>query len=393
MLAKQIGGILLIVGTSVGAGMLALPIANASVGFWPSSGLLVLCWLIMTLGAFFILEVNLYLPPGKNMLSMAYETLGKSGLLMTWGVYLLLLYALLSAYISGGADMMSALLALLGIQLKSWHATCIFTIVFGCIVYSGIRRVDLLNRSLMLAKLLVYGLLVILISPFIEPIHFTHASTNGITSAVMILITSFGFAIIIPSLRTYFDDDIKVLKKVVLIGSLIPLLCYLAWDAVIMGSIPPHGNASLASLMEDQHATSMLAKYISGIVHNSLISSLFNFFTSICMLTAFLGVSLCLMNFLSDGLNLSENGVRGLGLFIATFLPPTLIVIYYPGAYIHALEYAGALCVILLLLLPAAMTLFGRRRFKSGFTVPFGNITPIFLLITSIGLLIMTVLH
>lgn len=34
-----------------------------------------------------------------------------------------------------------------------------------------------------------------------------------IGGAIMILITSFGFAIIVPNLRDYFDDDIKQLEK------------------------------------------------------------------------------------------------------------------------------------------------------------------------------------
>ena len=64
MHSRFIGGLLLIIGTSIGGGMLALPVANAASGFWNSTIFLILCWLLMTLGAFFILEVNLYLPRG-----------------------------------------------------------------------------------------------------------------------------------------------------------------------------------------------------------------------------------------------------------------------------------------------------------------------------------------
>jgi tyrosine-specific transport protein len=84
MRSKFIGGVLLIVGTSIGGGMLALPVVNAASGFWQSSLLLILCWALMTVGALFILEVNLYLPPGKNMVSMAAATLGKPGLIVAY---------------------------------------------------------------------------------------------------------------------------------------------------------------------------------------------------------------------------------------------------------------------------------------------------------------------
>jgi tyrosine-specific transport protein len=367
--------------------MLALPVANAATGFWQSSAFLFVCWIFMTLGAFFILEANLYLPKGKNMVSMASATLGNYGLLAAWISYLFLLYTLLSAYISGGADVLNSLLDKIGLHLSDWQASCLFTLLFGLIVYGGIRYVDYANRALMFGKLAVYFLLIVFIAPYIDVHNFQHGNMRYIGGTMMILITSFGFAIIVPNLREYFDDDIKQLKKVILIGSLIPLFCYLAWDAVIMGAIPAEGSQNLESLMQNPHTTSALASLLSNRVQSPTISALFNFFTSICMLTAFLGVSLCLYSFLADGLKLGTSGGQGVGLFLLTFVPPLLIVIYYPGAYIHALGYAGIFCIILLLFLPALMCYFGRKNHSSPFIVPGGKITQIAVLLISILLL------
>ena len=387
MRSRFIGGILLIVGTSIGGGMLALPVANAATGFWQSSIVLFVCWAFMTLGAFFILEANLYLPRGKHMVSMAAATLGNYGLLAAWISYLFLLYTLLSAYVSGGADVLNSLLFKVGLHLNEWQASTLFTLIFGLIVYGGIHYVDLANRALMFGKLAVYFLLIVLIAPHIEVHHFQHGELRYIEGSIMILITSFGFAIIVPNLREYFDDDIKTLKKVIFIGSLIPLLCYLAWDAVIIGTLPSEGSQGLESLMQNPHTTSALAGLLSDKVHNSTISAFFNFFTSICMLTAFLGVSLCLYSFLADGLKLREQGTHGIGLFLLTFIPPLLIVIFYPGAYMHALSYAGIFCIILLLLLPALMCYFGRKHFSAKFMVPGGALSQCAVILVSIALL------
>lgn len=386
--SRFVGGILLIVGTSIGGGMLALPVANAATGFWQSSFFLLLCWSIMTLGALFILEANLYLPPGKHMVSMAASTLGTPGLVTAWLSYIFLLYTLLSAYISGGADLLGSLSAPWGISLSAWQSSLLFTLIFGMVVYGGIRQVDLLNRLLMFGKLGVYLALVALITPHIQIVHFAEGDVRFIAGTIMLLITSFGFAIIVPNLREYFNDDIKALRQVVLIGSLIPLICYIAWDAVIIGSLPSQGDNGLAALMSSEHTTSALASVLSETVRSPLISSLFNFFTSICMLTAFLGVALCLISFLADGLKIEQKGRHGVLLFILTFLPPLLIVIYYPGAYIHALSYAGIFCVILLLLLPALMTIYGRKKFTSVYQVPGGCFTQYLVIVFSIGLLI-----
>jgi tyrosine-specific transport protein len=388
MRSRFIGGILLIVGTSIGGGMLALPVANAATGFWQSSLFLLLCWAFMTLGAFFILEANLYLPRGKHMVSMAAATLGNYGLLAAWISYLFLLYTLLSAYVSGGADVLNSLLLKTGLHLNEWQASTLFTLIFGLIVYGGIYSVDYANRVLMFGKLAVYCLLVLLIAPYVELSHFQHADIKYITSSIMILITSFGFAIIVPNLRDYFNDDVKQLKRVIFIGSLIPLICYIAWDAVIIGSLPSSGEHGLESLMNNPHTTSALAHLLSEKVNNKMISGLFNFFTSICMLTAFLGVSLCLYSFLADGLKLREKGKQGVGLFFLTFIPPLILVLYYPGAYIHALSYAGIFCIILLLLLPALMCYFGRRKYQSPFLVPGGQWSQLAVIGISIILLI-----
>lgn len=388
MHSRFIGGVLLIVGTSIGGGMLALPVANAATGFWQSSLFLFVCWAFMTLGAFFILEANLYLPRGKHMVSMAAATLGNYGLLAAWISYLFLLYTLLSAYVSGGADVLNSLLFKIGLHLSEWQASTLFTLIFGLIVYGGIHYVDFANRALMFGKLAVYCLLVVFIAPHVDMVHFQHGDMSYIGGSIMILITSFGFAIIVPNLRDYFDDDVKTLKKVILIGSLIPLLCYLAWDAIIIGALPSEGSQGLERLMQNPHTTSALATLLTDKIQSPRISALFNFFTSICMLTAFLGVSLCLYSFLADGLKLRERGSHGVGLFLLTFVPPLLIVIYYPGAYIHALSYAGIFCIILLLLLPALMCYFGRKKYHSVFYVPGGKISQIAVVLASIALLI-----
>ena len=60
-----------------------------------------------------------------------------------------------------------------------------------------------------------YLLLIILISPHINPRQLSGGSTKAITGSLMVLITSFGFASIVPSLRDYFQDDIPTLRKAV----------------------------------------------------------------------------------------------------------------------------------------------------------------------------------
>ena len=78
------------------------------------------------------------------------------------------------------------------------------------------------------------------------------------------------------------------------------------------------------------------------------------------MITSFLGVSLCLSDFLADGFNRSKQGREQILIYAATFLPPFIIVLINPKLFIVGLSYAGIFCAILLVLLPALMAWHGR---------------------------------
>ena len=390
--SKLIGGILLIVGTSIGGGMLALPVATAAAGITNAIIFLIFCWLVMTTGALLVLEVNLRLPSGSNMVSMAKSTLGLPGQIIAWITYLLLLYTLLAAYISGGSDVFNDLLHKAHIDLPTWITSVLFTLLFSLVIYSGIRAVDYVNRGLMFGKLGIYVLLVLIISPYVNASTLRGGSLQAITGSLMILIASFGFASIVPSLREYFEDDIQSLRKVILFGSLIPLVCYIVWEVVIMGVVEREGSNGLLALVESEHATSGLTDALSNAVHSQWITGFFGFFTSICMITAFLGVSLGLFDFLADGLNLKKVGSQGKLILALTFLPPLSVVLINPGIYLRAFSYAGICCIVLLLLLPILMAWRGRKADGAGknqVLIPGGNFILTMMGIIAIFLLIL----
>lgn len=76
-----------------------------------------------------------------------------------------------------------------------------------------------------------------------------------------------------------------------------------------MGVVAREGDNGLIALMSSDHATSGLTEALSQSVQNQWISG-FWIFTSICMLTAFLGVSIGLFDFLADGLKLKNQAIK-----------------------------------------------------------------------------------
>ncbi len=364
--AKIAGGILMILGTSIGAGMLALPVATAHESFLVSVGLLVGSWFCMTVAAFALLKVNLWLPEKANLISMAKATLGLPGQVVTWIVYLLLLYSLLSAYIAGSNDVVFSFLQMMHINLPQALSVIITTVLLGFIVYRGIYSVDIMNRGLMSGKLIILFILVVAMAPHIKVQHLLAGDYKFRLSALMIMMTSFGYAIIIPSLRGYYHGDAKRLKLVVLVGSMVPLLVYLLWVAAIQGVIPRVGNNGLLYIANSGHVVARLLASTQELLHNIWLSKLAKIFISICAITSFLGVSLCLTDFIADGMKLTRGSRHDIIIFLKAFLPPLLIVIFAPGIFMHALQYAGVLCVILLIILPIVMFVSGRFIRKIG---------------------------
>lgn len=372
---KLLGSILLVIGTCIGAGMLALPIATAQLGFYTSVILLLFCWVVMTAGAFLLLEVNLWMPINSNLNTMARSTIGPIGQIISWLAFLLLLYSLLSAYIGGGSDLFRHLLENAGYEIPASAASILFTLIFGSVVYLGIRSVDYVNRGLMFVKFGAYILLVIMLMPLVSSAKLSSGSFSHITSAtaITVTITSFGFGTIVPSLRIYFGSDVAGLKKAIMIGSLIPLLCYIAWDAAIMGVIPMD---TLVGILKSDSSTSGLVEALNSSTSSQSVRFFVDLFTSICVLTSFLGVSLCLTDFWADAMQLEKKGFSNLIVTVATFLPPLIVVLFFPGIFVTALRYAGIYCIVLLVLLPAWMAWVGRYKHKqnSSFTVPGGKL-------------------
>ena len=246
----------------------------------------------------------------------------------------------------------------------------------------------------MIIKFGGYFLLIVFLAPLIEveKLATTHWIAMTSATAVTVTITSFGFGAIVPSLRVYFAADVKKLKKAILIGSLIPLICYLIWDAAIMGVIPLTGEQGLAAMLHSETSTSDLVTALSQLAASQKVSFFAKVFTSICVLTSFIGVSLAMTDFLSDGLGIEKRGRGNLLVHAATFLPPLGVVLFFPNAFIKALEYAGFYCIVLQIFLPACMAWHGRyhKHFSNHFRVGGGRGLLVALFVFSLAMLVIS---
>ena len=358
---RLIGGIFLVAGTTIGAGMLAIPVVTSFGGFFPSFALLFFCWLFFFFTAWILLDVNLASPGDENLISMVGRWLGPLGKAVCWVAYLLLLYSLTAAYIAGSSPLfLSAIQYITGWNLPSWAGPFPLLLLFGIFVYLGTRSVDRVNRLLMAVLVLSYVMLISFLPPHIQPSLLMHADFSAMWIAVPVLFTSYGFHIIIPTLTSYLHRDVKKLRLTIFIGSLSAFLFYLIWEFLILGTVPLDGLA--AAWTQGETGTFALRALISS----PWIGISASFFTFFAIITSFLGVSLSLSDFLADGLQMKRYTWGREFACLLTFFPPILFVYTYPHGFILALQYAGVFVAIVLCILPALMA-WKLPRYRSHF--------------------------
>ncbi len=347
---KIIGGTFIVAGTTIGAGMLALPVTTAFGGFFPALLLFFFCWLIMLCTSFFFLDVNLAVKGEPNFISMAGKTLGVWGKGVSWVVYLLLLYSLTAAYIMASTPMfVGAVHAVTGHTISPYIAPFCLPVIFGFFVYLGTVGVDYINRFLMLGLIITFLLLIAIIPAHIEPTFLLHCDFPALSLAVPVVFTSFGYHIVIPSLTTYFKHERKPLVIAIVIGSILPLFFYLLWQALVLGVVP------LGILGETWKEGNLITEPLAHLLHTPWLGVVARFFTFFAVITSFLGVALSLSDFLIDGFKLKKSWEGRFIAIVLTFLPPLFFVFAYKRAFYLALDHAGALVAILLGILPAAM--------------------------------------
>lgn len=354
-------GALLVGGTAIGAGMLGLPVATAEGGLIPSWVAYLICYVFSMATGLLFVEIGLWLPPKANIVTMATRILGRFGKIAAWGLYIFLFYCLTIAYVSGGGRLIKEFL---GGDCPYYLAVLLFTLFFGFFVYLGTKVAGRLNGVLVGGLIIAYLGFIYLGSMKLDFSAFERFGWKAAMFGLPVIFTSFSYQGTIPSLLEYLGRSPQKMRKAIVIGTSIPFVAYVFWDLVIKGIVPVMGeHGLLAAKAAGLSAVTPLQYYISG----SRVYMLGNFFAFFALTTSFIGVTLGLIDFLSDSLKLSGKKTTRFLLCSIVFIPAIAISLVNPSIFLQALGYAGGFgCALLLGLLPIVMTWVG--RYKLGYS-------------------------
>ncbi|MGR7810153.1 tyrosine transporter TyrP [Klebsiella aerogenes] len=358
---RTLGSILIVAGTTIGAGMLAMPLASAGVGFGVTLVLLISLWALMCYTALLLLEVYQHVPADMGLGSLAARYLGRYGQWVTGFCMLFLMYALTAAYISGAGELLaSSLNQWLNWNLPPSAGVLLFTGIGGAVVCIGTSLVDLFNRFLFSAKIIFLAVMLVLLLPHIHQINLlTLPLQQGLAlSAIPVIFTSFGFHGSIPSIVSYLNGDIRKLRRVFIIGSFIPLVAYIFWQLATLGSID--SPAFTAVLAQNSGLNGLLAA-IRDVVASPHVEVAVHLFADFALATSFLGVALGLFDYLADLFQRKNTPAGRIQSGVITFLPPLAFALFYPRGFVMALGYAGVALAVLALMLPSLLVMKSRK--------------------------------
>ena len=353
---KTVGSTLLVAGTMIGAGMLAMPLTSAGIGLTATVFLLISLWAVLTFTALLFVELYQTADSDAGIGTLAAQYFGKAGRIISTAVLIVFLYALIAAYVSGGGSLLMDLLPAMGDKdTMNKIAVLVFTIFFGSFIVIGTHSVDKINRVLFFVMIAAFILVLALMLPNIKFDNLMAMPIDNalIISASHVFFTAFGFHGSIPSLNKYLDGNVKSLRIAILVGSGITLFAYFLWQLSTHGLLSQ--NEFLQILREDATLNG-LVKATLEITQSPIIANAVKIFSTLALVTSFLGVALGLLECIEDLLKQSFDIHAGrISLGLMTFIPPVLFSLFYPEGFILALGYAGQMFAFYAVVLPVAL--------------------------------------
>jgi tyrosine-specific transport protein len=345
-----VSAVLLIAGTTVGAGILAIPSVTQESGFLASSVACIACWLYMVGSGLLVAEVNVNTmcelgSGGVSLVSMAERTLGKAGVRVACGAYLFIHYALLVAYIARSSDIVTN-----AIGSPQWLSAALFTGSLGGLCYFGSQRViGVVNGGLVVGILGSFGLLVAVGSTGLDFNSLLRANWAAVPHSIPVIALAFVYQNVVPVVTTSLEGDLPRIRTAVVLGTGIPLVLFLIWNAVILGTSSSLEDASGA--VQAIADPLLRLRSASGIVGPTV-----EVFSFLAVATSFIGFVLGLSDFLYDLLKLPGGGRRSPLPYLLTLVPPLFLSLTSPEIFYQALDFAGTYGVLVLFgILPAAM--------------------------------------
>lgn len=371
-----ISGAAIVTGTAVGAGMIAIPTANAGLWYWRSLVVLVVTWIIMMITSLMILEAGQGFEERAHFPTMVKTLLGRYWAALNSFSLAFVLYILVYAYITVGGDLTGSNLTLMiGQDVPLWVGQLIFFAVLGLVVWLSHHWVARFNAVILGGLILTFFMATGGLLPSVKTSVLLPATDQGswqyIWLALPVALTAFGYHINVPTLRIYLHNRTKQIAWAMVLGSFCALLLYVLWQTAVQGNLP---RDDFAPVIAGDGQVSVLIEAMSPYVKTPIVSYLLGLFTYFAIATSFLGVALGLFEFIGDFFNIDHSVKGRFKIALIAFVGPLVLCLWKPNGFVSAIGYAGVALTIWSMIIPALMVYKTRQQKTDGFKAPGGFI-------------------
>lgn len=375
------GAVSLIVGTTIGSGVLALPLKTSPAGLIQSSISLTLCWAFLLIEALLLIEINVRLLRKKSMSlkkddddleiisirTMAQETLGEWGGVLATVTYVFFGYASMVAYTSKSGEILYHLT-----NVPESISGIFFTALFTILIFvGGTRTTDQVNQWLTTSMVGLLVVIEILATEFGDWLSRLQGEGGGggdwgkVPAAIPVMIFSLVYHDLAPVLCAYLGGDVKRLRTSVLLGSIVPLATILVWNAIALDLSQQVDQVvdpvELLTRVSWDGVSYMVEAFSLLAVGTSMIGTLLGFseFYKEQLNTMFSVSPETIKKRSESDYGLKKWWARKKTSFTATALviaPSLLVSTTFPDAFSAATDIAGGYCMTMLYgVLPPAM--------------------------------------
>jgi amino acid permease len=275
-----------LVGTIIGAGVLALPYAIMKAGFLTGILNLAVLSVASLLTYLFIGEVVLRTKGNYQLTGYARKYLGNfGGMLMTFAM-VFGIYGALTAYIVGVGRSLAELFRMQGIAFHlvgiSIPSNIIFSIAFfifvSSIVCMGIRVIGKSELIMSTGIIILLLAVSVLAMPKITASNLASFDFTKIFVPYGVILFALAGAVAVPEMKEELIKNKNLLKKAILIGVWIPIILYFLFSLSVVGSCGK--------------GTTEIATICLGEQLGTLIFLIGNLFAIFAMSTSFLALAL-----------------------------------------------------------------------------------------------------
>jgi len=343
---------LLVAGTSIGAGLLALPMTSVNIGI----GLLTVTILLMLFVSYHTSMMVVRLNEIYQTPASVVDIAKKHGDKLTFGMlsasFYGLSFAVLTAYFSGLADTVS----------KNWSLNYNGVVIacgIGLFLCLCLKETVFANLNsvfvLLLVGIISASVFTIGFSNVPSELLFASPQWNEIPTFLPVIFCSFVMQMICPHVYAYLEHDVRKVRFAIFIGLLLIVTVYLSWTVCVLTKIFESSPEFFQQMQAHRVSVGELTKFLCKASGSDVIETLLKFLTVFGITTSAIGVAVGMMHAL--GTHMPKSAARIVICFV-----PTVINFLCPNAFVAIFAIVGVICTVFTVFGPYRLLKTNRER-------------------------------